>query len=322
MAIGESGATVVVAPARLARDPLGGAAGRDSRQRLPGEPRRVAYLYLLPAFVVYAAFMVFPLLHSAWISLFEWNGLTVGTWVGFANYVDLVADEDIRAAFLHSGVLILFYSVLPVCLGLLLAATLSRIRVRGLTVFRTILFLPQVVALSVVAVIWRWIYAPEGPLNESLGAVGLGGLRRAWLGEFDLALPAVGVVGTWVAYGLTMVLFIAGVQKIPQSLYDAARVDGAGAFREFRAVTLPGLRNEIAVALTLTIIPALRSFDLIYLTTRGGPGDATTVPALLVYDMAFQTGRVGVAAAVGITLAVMIFVVTFIVLQVSERDAT
>ena len=186
--------------------------------------------------------------------------------------------------------LLVFYALLPVAIGLLLAAAASRARVRGLRAVRTILFLPQVIALVVVAVTWRIIYQPTG-----------------WLGDFDLALPAVGLVGTWVAYGLCFVLFMAGVQKVPRSLYDAARVDGAGPLREFFAVTLPALRGEIAVALTLTTIAALRNFDLVYLTTSGGPGDATTVPALEVYQRAFRTGEVGGAAAIGICLAAVIF---------------
>ncbi|HYV01201.1 MAG TPA: sugar ABC transporter permease, partial [Actinomycetota bacterium] len=203
---------------------------------------------------------------------------------------------------------------------LLLAAVLSRARVRGLAGFRTILFLPQVIATVVVALMWRWIYAPDGVLNQVLRGMGLRGLARSWLGDFTLALPAVGLVGTWVASGLAMVLFIAGVQKIPTSLYDAARIDGAGAFREFRAVTLPGLRGEIAVAITLTVIPALRTFDLIYMTTKGGPGDSTLVPAFTVYTRAFQTGQVGSAAAIGMALAVLIFVITVLVLLISERE--
>jgi raffinose/stachyose/melibiose transport system permease protein len=196
----------------------------------PGEPRRVAYLYLLPALAVFALFVLAPLAHSVWLSLFEWDGVTPGTWVGLANYGQVVSDPELRAAFGHSLVLVGFYAVLPVVIGLVLAAAMSRARVRGLALFRTVLFLPQVIALVVVGVMWRMIYAPEGGLlNEGLGAIGLGG--QDWLGSFSLALPAVGLIGAWVMYGLAMVLLLAGVQKIPQSLYDAARVDGAGPVR-------------------------------------------------------------------------------------------
>jgi raffinose/stachyose/melibiose transport system permease protein len=121
--------------------------------------------------------------------------------------------------------------------------------------------------------------------------------------------------------GLALVLFMAGVQKIPQSLYDAARVDGAGMWHEFFAVTLPNLRGEIAVALTLMTIAALRNFDLIYITTKGGPGTSTTVPAWEVYNRAFLTGRIGSAAAIGFTLAVVIFLLSFLITRIAERGA-
>jgi raffinose/stachyose/melibiose transport system permease protein len=306
----------------------GGRAGRvfagaegGPADRPPGEPRRVAYLYVAPAFVAFALFVLAPLAHSAWISLFAWDGVTVGEWVGLENYRALVTDAELRAAFGRALVLLAFYAVLPVVIGLALAGALARTRVRGLTALRTILFLPQVVALVVVAVTWRMIYAPEGGLiNETLRTVGAGYLAQDWLGSFDLALPAVGVIGTWVMYGLAMVLLTAGVQKIPQSLYDAARVDGAGPVREFLAVTLPGVRNEVAVALTLTTIAALRTFDLVYLTTGGGPGDATSVPAFEVYERAFRGGEVGAAAAIGICLAAVIFLLAFLIDRVAERE--
>lgn len=299
-----------VAPAAVTRD-----------EPPPGEPRRVAYLYVLPAFAVFGLFVLAPLVHAGWLSLWEWDGITAGKWVGFGNYADVVSDPQLRSAFLHSLILLAFYALLPVVIGLVLAAAMSRTRVRGLAAFRTILFLPQVVALIVVAVMWRMIYAPEGPINDVLRFVGLDGLAKDWLGDFNLALPSVGLIGTWVMYGLAMVLFTAGVQKIPQSLYDAARVDGAGAVHEFFAVTLPGLRNEIAVALTLTTIAALRNFDLIYITTRGGPGDRTTVPAFEVYQRAFETGAVGSAASIGMCLVALILALTFLINRIAEREA-
>ena len=270
----------------------------------PGEPRRVAYLYLLPGLALFAVFVLTPLARAGWISLFEWDGVTTGTWVGLDNYEAVLSEADLRRAFLHSAVLLVFYALLPVAIGLLLAGAASRTRVRGLAALRAILFLPQVIALVVVAVTWRLIYQPTG-----------------WLGDFDLALPAVGLIGTWVAYGLCFVLFMAGVQRVPQSLYDAARVDGAGAVREFFAVTLPALRGEIAVALTLTTIAALRNFDVVYLTTAGGPGNATAVPALEVYERAFRAGEVGSAAAVGLCLAAVIFALTVGINQVADRAA-
>ncbi|MQA78036.1 MAG: ABC transporter permease subunit [Streptosporangiales bacterium] len=265
--------------------------------------------------------MLFPLGHSFWISLFDWNGQTLATWVGVGNYVDLVTDGELLASFRHALTLIVFYSVLPIVLALGLTATMSRARVRGLTFFRTALFLPQVIAMVVVATAWSAIYAPDGVLNVVLRAFGLDVLTRAWLGDFTWALPAVGLIGTWFEIGLAVVLFMAGVQRIPVELYEAARLDGAGSIREFFAITLPSLRGEISVALTLTIVAALRTFDLVYVATNGGPARETSVPAFEVYHRAFETNEVGSACAIGVTLALVILVLTVLVNRLAERES-
>lgn len=287
-------------------------------RRAPGEPRAIGYLYVLPALAVYGLFLLYPFGQAVGLSFLHWDGLTRATSAGLDNYTSLLTDPTLRAPFAHALVLLVFYAALPVVIGLLLAATMSRIRVRGLTFFRTVLFLPQVLAMVVVGVAWRSILAPDGLLNDSLRAVGLDGLARPWLGDDTWALPAVGVVGTWVMTGLCMVLFLAGAQRVPRELYEAARLDGAGAVREFFAVTLPALRGEIAVALTLTIIAGLRNFDLIYITTGGGPGNATSVPAYEVYHRAFELNEVGSAAAIGVALTVLIFALTVTVSRLVE----
>jgi raffinose/stachyose/melibiose transport system permease protein len=312
----------VGAPAPPARHERAGApvTERPVRMRAPGEPRRVAYLYLAPAFVFYLLFAFGPLVYTTWLSFFDWDGLTVGEWVGLENYDKLLSDPDLRESFVHAFELIVFYAILPVVLGLVLASVIAHSRVRGVTFFRAALFLPQTIATVVVAIAWVWIYAPEGPLNEALRAVGLGGLTRGWLGDFTYALPALGLVGTWVMFGLCLVMFLAGIQKVPYSLYEAARVDGAGRVREFFAVTLPGVRGELAVALTITTIMALRTFDLIYVSTAGGPGTSTTVPSVLVYQEAFVNGRVGLAASVAVVLTALIFVIAFAITRVVDRD--
>jgi raffinose/stachyose/melibiose transport system permease protein len=297
-------------------------AARDrarARKRAPGEPRNVAWLYILPGLLFYGLFTLAPLLHTVELSFFDWDGLTVGHYIGLDNYREALSDPLVRDSFKHSAELIVFYALLPVVLGLLLTALLTRHPVRGFTFFRTALFLPQMIAGVVVAQAWVWLYADNGPLNEFLRDIGLGSLARPWLGDFTWALPAVGGIGTWVTYGLCMVLFIAGAQSIPSSLYDAARVDGAGAVREFFAVTLPALRNQVVVAFVLTTINALRSFDIIYNATSGGPGTTTYVPSFYMYRNAFVFNRVGYAAAIAVILTAAIFALAGIVLYVSSR---
>jgi raffinose/stachyose/melibiose transport system permease protein len=276
---------------------------------------------VLPALVVFAVFVIAPMADGAWISLFQWDGVTPGHWVGLDNYRQAVSDPEVREAFRHSLVLILFYSVLPITIGLVLTAALSHARVRGVTIVQTVIFLPQVLAAVVIGIAWKWLYDPLGPVNQALGGIGLGSLERPWLGDFTFALPAIGVIGTWITTGLCVVLFMAGIQRIPLSRYEAARVDGAGPVREFFAVTLPGLRNELAVALSLTVITALRVFDIIYVTTKGGPGSQTTVPSLLIYERAFVTGQVGSAAAIGALMGVIILALAVGITRIVEERA-
>ncbi|GAA2790017.1 sugar ABC transporter permease [Kribbella solani] len=288
----------------------------------PGEPRKIAYLYILPGFAVYAAFLLYPLLRSVQLSFYDWDGLTLGKWAGFANYQEIISDAGLRSAFGHALVLMLFFAVIPVCVGLLLASILNRAKVRGLPFFRTVVFLPQVIAMVVVAVAWRRMYAPDGTINDLLHAIGLGSVARGWLGDYALALPAVGFIGSWFETGLVTVLLLAGMSRISGSLYEAARLDGAGPVQEFFAVTLPSVRGEIAVALTLTVIAALRTFDLVYVTTSGGPGNSTSVPSYEVYHRAFELGRVGSAAAIGVTLTVLILLISLVINKIGDREGS
>src|SRR5699024_1484873 len=188
-------------------------------------------------------------LRAGQFSLFEWSGFGSSTFVGLQNYADLAGDPAFRAAMVNALVLIFFYAVLPTVIGLVLAAVLRRGQVRGMGFFRTVIFLPQVIALVVVAVAWRHIYSPSGPLNQLLAAVGLDELARGWLGDPGAALPAVGFIGTWLQMGLVMLLLLAGMSRIPNELFEAARLDGAGPVQEFFAITLPSVRGEIVVGL-------------------------------------------------------------------------
>ena len=297
------------------------ATSRRPRPSAVARSRATPLLFLLPAFAVYAAFALYPLGRAAQFSLFEWRGFGASTFVGLQNYVDLAGDAAFRAAIGNALVLIVFYAVIPLVVGLVLAAILRRGQVRGMGFFRTVIFLPQVIALVVVAVAWRQIYSPVGPLNQLLDAVGLGALARGWLGDPSTALIAVGVIGTWIEMGLVMLLMLSGMSRIPQELFEAARLDGAGPVKEFFAIILPAVRGEITVALVLTIIAALKTFDLVYMTTSGGPGNSTTVPSYEVYFRAFDLREVGSASAVAIVLTVLIFAINVGVTRIGERES-
>lgn len=280
-----------------------------------------AYLYVAPSVLVLAAFIVVPLLQTFQYSFYDWNGIGASTWAGLKNYAAVFTDVQLRDAFLHVSVLLLFYAALPVVLGLALTIVLSHAnRLRGMGFFRTVLFLPQVIASVVVGTIWVSIYAPHGLLNQVLAAIGLGDLTRAWLGDYTFALIAIGFIGTWVNTGLCLVLFLGGVQNIEPAVFEAARIDGAGPLREFFGVTLPALRGQLAIALTLTVTATLKSFDIVYITTQGGPGTSTTVPAFEAFNRAFNTGQVGSAAAVAIALTVLIMVISWLITRLQPKE--
>ena len=292
------------------------AAGVGRRRR-----SRAAFLYILPAFVVFAVFLGYPFLQTIQYSFYDWDGLSAATWAGFDNYASVLTDATLRAAFGHALILMVCYAAVPIAIALVLTALISRAhRLRAMSVYRTVLFVPQVIASVVVATIWVSIYSQHGLLNETLRLIGLGSLARVWLADYSLALVAVGFVGSWLNIGLCLVLFLSGVGNIQPALYEAARIDGAGAVREFVAITLPSLRGQIAVALTLTVVSALKTFDLVYVTTSGGPGDSTTVPAFEAYHRAFGTGQVGSAAAVAIALTVVIMIVTALINRLNPKE--
>ncbi|MGV9850278.1 carbohydrate ABC transporter permease [Streptomyces sp. NPDC003442] len=300
-----------VHPPRRANHPR-----RSSRRRR----RWLGLAYLAPALLIYACVVLLPAGQGVNLSFYHWDGITAATWAGVENYTDFFTDPTLRQAVGHTLFFIVFFSFLPVVLGMTSAALTARKDTRGAGVYRWIIFLPQVLTPAVVAVVWKQIYAPDGPLNSVLTAFGLGGLTRGWLGDFTWALPALGLAGTWGAFGLCMVLFAAGAQNIPNELYDAARMDGAGPLREFFTVTLPGLRGQLAVALTLTLLGAIRVFDIVWLTTKGGPGTSTITPTVVLYKRAFSNPDVGAACAIGVVLAVVALIVSLAVVKLSESD--
>ncbi|WP_426320677.1 carbohydrate ABC transporter permease [Microbacterium sp. E-13] len=283
-------------------------APRASRTSAGG--RLAGWLFVAPAVTMYAAFVLVPLGTAAQYSLYDWNGIGPSRWVGLQNYVDILVDPRRLAPIGNAFFLIVFFTVVPVCSGLALASLIRTLRSRGLAAAgRTVLFLPQIVPLVAAGIAWSWVYSENGVLNQALRTLGLGSLTRAWLGDFDTALVAVGFIGTWVLTGLCTVLLLTGMGKIDPSLYESVRLDGGNWWHELRAVTLPSLMNELGVLVTLTTIAALASFDIVFITTRGGPGTSTMVPGVEVYRLAFTEREIGSASAMGVLLMCLVLLV-------------
>ena len=282
----------------------------------------VALALVVPAALVYVVFVLRPLLLTFQFSFYDWNGVGPSTWVGVDNYTRLVGDPEMLGSIANALQLIVYFSFVPVLLGLLTAATIRKMATSHLAIVsRTVLFLPQVIPLVAAGIMWTWLMSSDGLVNEILRAVGLGAFTKAWLGDFDTALPAVGVIGAWVALGLCMLLLLSGMTKIDPSLYEAARIDGAGAAREFFSITLPSLRQEIGVCVTVTVIAALASFDIVYISTQGGPGNSTLVPGLEIYYLAFFSREIGQASALAVAFMLLVLAIILPIQRLTrERD--
>jgi raffinose/stachyose/melibiose transport system permease protein len=263
------------------------------------------YLLIVPGLAFYTAFVLMPIVETAKLSFFQWDGLLPEVWIGFQNFVNVLTDPNMLTAFSVSLVLVFSSCLLPVGVALVLAGIIARTRIRGLSFLRFVFFLPYTVALAVVAIAWRWLYATDGSINKVIGAVFGQGAVTAFLGDFTLALPALAVIGFWATFGFVVVMLLSGTQHIPRELYEASRVDGAGPIREFFAVTLPGVRLELRVSLVMTFIMAMRTFDLPLMTTQGGPGYNTTTPSLMMYRDVFINGLIGQGAAIAVLITLI-----------------
>jgi raffinose/stachyose/melibiose transport system permease protein len=279
----------------------------------------VAYLFILPALLLYVTFVLRPTLDVFILSLYKWNGISATReWQGIANFEKLIADAIFWQALRNNLiwlVVILFFNVL---VGLVAAALLS-MDIKGRVIFRLGYFLPVVQASIVTAMIWRWIYNPDGLLNTLLHTVGLGSLARGWLGDFTWALPALAIAAGWAGFGMSVVLLLAGMQGIDQSLYDAARVDGANYVQTFRYITIPGLRNVITIVILLAMIGAFQVFDIIWATTQGGPVRSTEMLATYMFKKGIMENQYGYGSAVAVVLAIIILGFSIINIALRER---
>jgi raffinose/stachyose/melibiose transport system permease protein len=306
--------------ARLAR--LGRRDGRRTAWFQAVRRRHVVgWLFVLPALLFYAVFVLQPLALTIEYSFYRWDGVGPATWIGLTNYVAVLSEPRLVETLFNGFRLVIFFSLIPVGLGLVTASVIQRVaRGRLGTVSRTVLFLPQVIPLVAAGIIWGRLLSLPGLINQVLSSVGLGDVTRAWLGDFDTALPAVGIIGIWVLLGFCTVLLLTGMTKIDAALFESARIDGAGWWPEFRAITVPSLRYEIAVCLTVTIIAALAAFDIVYVSTGGGPGNATAVPGIQIYILAFLERQVGLASALAVVLVILVLLVILPLQRLSRGD--
>ncbi len=265
------------------------------------------FLFLLPAAIVYSLFVLFPLVQAAYYGLYKWNGLgPLETYAGLDNFRKVYHDDVFRRAVQHNFV-ILGLSIcvqLPIAIGL---ALLVGRRMRARAFFRTVFFLPYVLSEVVTGVVWTFLYQPETGVNTILNKIIPGFEPKGWLGEPEYVLVALFVVITWKFIGFHIILYLAGLQNIPQELEEAAQIDGASPRRVIWDVTLPLLGPTIRLSVFLAAVGSLQFFDLIWVMTNGGPVFASETMATYMYKFSFQRFALGYGAAVSLVIFAICF---------------
>jgi raffinose/stachyose/melibiose transport system permease protein len=277
--------------------------------------RRTALIavMLLPSLALLAIFLFLPLLRGIQLSFYTWDGVAPvmhRAWLD--NYLHVWSDPYFLRALGRTVIWWAMHLGLAVGGGLLLAALISEIRWRrAQTLFRSLVFVPHIMSLAVVGVIWSQLYHPTiGLLNGFLKATGLGSLAEPWLGSTTFALPSVGIASAWQAYGFYLVIFLAAIQAVDPALHEAAAIDGAGVWQRFRNITVPSLHNAISLVVVLAFINALKGFGTVWSMTEGGPDRSTELVAVYAYRQAFGLGDIGAASAAGLSIAVIAIVIT------------
>ena len=276
-----------------------------------GRRSRAPWWFLVPGLALYAFVVLIPSARGVLLAFTDWNGINpTYEYIGFDNFKTLWETELVRDALFRTIIIAVAITIVQNLIGLALALGVnSNIKSRNL--LRVFLFAPAVLTPVVVAFLWRNILAPEGAFNALLGAVGLDGLQQAWLGDSTYAMWAIVFIVVWQFAGYSMVIFLAGLQSIPNEIYEAAEVDGASRWSRFWNIERPLLAPAITINLMLSIIGGLKLFDQIYATTGGGPANSTENLSTLLYQYAFNSGRFSFAIAMAVVLTILVAIFAF-----------
>jgi len=280
------------------------------------------YLFILPAFILFAIFSVYPFYLLTHTSLFEWDGISVTKqFVGLSNYWNvLVHDPVFWTSFWQAGYITVLALTFQNALALVLAMAVNR-NLTGGGLYRTLFFLPPILSEIVVGLIWFWIYDGNfGIFNALLSRMGLGAWTRPWLADPRTALTAVAIIHMWKGFGWGFVMFLAGLQTIPEELYEAARVDGANAWERFWRITIPLLLPVCVVVSILTILGTMQIFGLIIATTNGGPGYHTEVPITRIFSSMLGSSRFGYACAQGIVFGLTLLFFSLLQMKFQRKS--
>ena len=293
--------------------------------RIPGNPSNRFWWYLIPGLLVLLWIIIVPAIWNIYLSFTNYRGIRPPRWIGIDNWSRLIRDATFWASFRNSIWMIVAMVVIPILIGLVLASLVfdvvqKRFGAKTASTMRAVYYFPQLLPISVAALVMGWIFRPEnGALNAILKGMGLGRFQHNWLGSPDTALIFLMIIMIWIQLGYPLVIFMSGLQRVDPELYEAASLDGANWWQRFKVITLPAIKPEIfVVALTCTIA-ALKVFAPVYMLTKGGPGDSTIVPSYYSYTQFFQSQQVGYGAAISTALTIVIIVISVVFTNVQQR---
>lgn len=291
--------------------------------------RRAGFLtppwwFVAPALLVYAAIVLYPSVSGILYAFTDWSGIGDKSFNGLANFRDLLSDDQARGALVHTLLLTVTIVIVQNGVGLLLALGVNS-RIKSRTVLRVVFFAPVVVSPVMVAFLWKYVYNPDpkAGLNGILGMLHLGGLRQDWLGNPSLVVWSIAGMVVWQYAGYSMVIFLAGLEGIPAELREAAVIDGAGRFQQFRYVTWPLLAPSLTINVMLSTIGGLKLFDQVYAATSGGPGYSSETLSTVLYKQAFVFGKYGYSTAIALVLALFVAAVSLVqIFYLRGREVT
>lgn len=295
-------------------------AGRRRRSAVRRVPP-IIWAFLLVPLLVELALVFWPAINSFYISLTKWNGAGAPEWVGFRNFENLTTDPVFIQALLNNVYWVVGFGGASVVIGLLLALALNRPR-RGVGFYRSAIYLPMVFSLAVTGLFWRLLYQPDGAVNTALDAIGLGAVARQWLADPNTALTAVLIAAVWRQCGYIMVLYLAGLKGVDPTLEEAAQVDGANRWQRFWRIVMPQMKGVNSVVFAVTVIDSLRTFDIVWTMTRGGPYNSTQLLSTYMYQTAFSTVDLGYGSAIAVIifLLAIVFIIGYLASAARSED--
>lgn len=289
--------------------------------QLARKRERAGWMFIAPNVAAVAVFLLFPLGFSLYLSFHAWDLFRPMRFVGLANYRRLFGSDPLFLIALRNSAVFTVLTLVPtVVIGLGIAAALNR-KLAGIGLFRTVAFLPLVASTVAMAVVWRFIFTEDGMLDIGLGWIGLGPVP--WLTDPDLALVSLSVVTVWKSVPFATVILLAAMQGVPEPLYEAAKLDGAGALRRFSAITLPLIRGPLSFVFVITVINSTQAFDQVYALTgsNGGPDTGTYLLGIMLFQNAFGFYEVGYASALAWVIFAILLVLTLVQLRFARREA-